>query len=233
MLRQAGDRFLHSPKWGMFFFKFAIFSVLAFLLWNLISRPYGHFLCERVVAIQRSRLPIMDVKYTDYRGLTMKMLIGPAVNAPAPLKSPQPVPLEIYPNTLHFNIIPFLALLLATPLQSKKRLILFLVLGFLFLSLTHVLHLFLDIEAYYFGHQTFVIDKARMAPDRLQEAQTFIYMIRLTAKLQGFMEQAGSMIVPAFIWMIYSQRWLFQALLKKNQSKRKLPPKPVSENKES
>lgn len=235
MLKKIGDGFLRSQGWGMFFLRFAIFSVLAFFIWSSFNDVYGRFICERIVALERTRLPIMDVQFKDtqHRGLIMQMIIGPAVDAPAPLKSPEPIKIEIFPNTLHFNIIPFLALLFATPLQSRKRLILFLIFGFIFLSLTHFIHLFLDVEAYYFGHQTFVIDKLKMSPERLQEAQTFIYMNRLMSKLQGFMEQAGSMIVPALIWMIYSQRWLFQSLLSSANSKRQSAQKKSSDPEKS
>jgi len=205
----------------MFFFKFAIFSVIAFFIWTLINDGYGRFICERTIALERGSLPIIDVNFTDYRGLTMEVLVAPAIDAPAPLKSPEPIRIRIYPNTLHFNIIPFLALLLATPLQSRKRLVLFLIFGFLILCISHFVHLFLNIEAYYFGKQTFVLDKELMSPERLREAQTFIYKNRLISKLQGFMEQAGSMIMPALIWMIYSQRWLFKKLLDRTNQRRR------------
>jgi len=222
--RNTIRKFFTAESWSMFFLRFAIFSLLAMMFWSIINIPYGKFVCEKTLAYERYRsLPILDVKYSDLHGLTMTILLAPSLKAPAPLIKPKNVELNIFPNTLHFNIIPFLALLLATPFRTGKRLVLFLFFGFIFLSISHFIHLHLDIIAYYFSQQTFATDTARMAPERLQEAQTYIYYMRFIAKLQGFMEQAGSMVIPAFIWMIYAQKWLFSSLLEstRQQQRRK------------
>ncbi|MCD4653349.1 hypothetical protein K8T06_05385 [bacterium] len=220
------DQFLRAESWGMFFLRFTVFCVLAILFWSVINISYGKFLCDQILRFKRSQsLPILDVKYTDNRGLTMNLLLAPSTDAPAPLLKSENVDLAIFPNTLHFNIIPFLALIFASPLRTKKRLALFLVFGFMFLSLTHFLHLHLDIKAYYYSRQTFVTDSARMLPERLLEAQKFIYYTRLLSKLQGFMEQAGSMVFPVFIWMLYSQKWLFETLLARSNQRKKIAQK--------
>lgn len=214
--------FFKSEGWGIFFVKFAIFSILGLLIWNMINIPYGRFICERTLAYERSRdLPILDTRFTDEKGLTLNLLLAAATHAPVPLRDPRNVDFRIFPNTLHFNIIPFIGLILATPVTTVKRLVLFLIGGFLCLSITHFFHLHLDIAAYYYKQQDFVLDKQRMAPERLREANAYMYRMNLIEKLQGFMEQAGSMLAPAFIWMIYSQKWLFRNLLRRAEQKRR------------
>lgn len=216
---ESVDRFFRSPRWSVFFVRFALFSVCAFFLWNLISIPYGHMLCQQIISFERSRgVPILDVKYSeDAHGLTMEVTFAPPSNSPAPLKEIKTVSIKVFPNTLHFNIIPFLALLFATPYQSRNRLLLFLFLGSGFLYMSHLIHLHLDLVAYRHLEYSFVMDKMRMSPERFQQAKEFLYLMRLVTRLQGFMEQAGSMIAPAFVWMVYSQKWLFESLLKKSR----------------
>jgi hypothetical protein len=199
-------RFWKGTGWGLFFFKFFVFSILAFLIWSVISIPYGRFLCETSVRYQRRSIPIMDVQYEDYRGITMEITMAPAVHVIVPLSKAVPVKTKIFPNTLHFNIIPFLALIFASPVRSGKHLIIFLVVSMILLSFSHFLHMNLNISSYYYGQQTWEINSSIPAHEQ------FLLRIRFISKLQAFMEQAGSMIIPFFLWMIYAQQWLFRKL---------------------
>ena len=210
------ERFFKSENWGLFLVKFIIFAVLAFMFWSVINIPYGKMLCEQVVSFERSRgMPILDVKYTDRHGLTMKVNFAPPDNSPAPLKEKKTAEVIIFPNTLHFNIIPLLGLLLAAPYRNRNRLIFFLIAGSLVLYASHLVHLHLNLVSYRHLKYQFIVDKMRMSPERYHQAIEYLYWMKLTTRLQSFMEQAGSMIVPLFIWMVYSQKWLFKSLLKR------------------
>ena len=201
-------RFWNSPGWMLFFFKFFIFSILAILLWSWISIPYGKFLCERALQFQRRSIPIMGTRFTgvDDERFTFQIQMKPAIDEVVPLADPKPVSISIFPNTLHFNLIPFLALILATPIRTKKRFLLFLVIGLVLMFLSHSVHLYLNIKSFYYSQQTWLLNRS------IPAHANFEMRIRLFQKLQGFMEQAGSMIVPFLLWMIYAQPWLFRKL---------------------
>ncbi len=199
-------QFWKGTGWLLFFFKFFLFSIIAYLIWSNIHPYYGKVLSESVIAIQRRYIPVRDVRYTDQHGITVEVLMRPALHAVVPLAEVKPVSARIHLNTLYFNTIPFLALLLATPFRSFKRLMIFLLVGFILLSASHILHMSLNIQSYYYSSQTWQINRNN------PQHQQFLYRIRLISRSQGFMEQAGSMIMPFFIWMFYSQNWLFKKL---------------------
>ena len=199
-------RFWKGTGWLLFFTKFFIFSVLATLFWFLISIPYGKFLCEKTVQFERRSIPIMDASYTDERGITLKLTMARAVNEVAPLPKSGNVSLSIYPNTLHYNLIPFLALIFATPVRSRKHFLAFIVGGLALMSLSHFLHMHLNIQSYYYAQQTWEINPT------IPTHQWFVWKKRLLQMMQGFMEQAGSMIAPLVLWMVYAQSWLFRKL---------------------
>ncbi len=120
------NRFWTGEQWGLFFLKFFIFSILAFFVWSSFSISYGRILSDVTIGYLRGSVPILDVRHTDHRGLTVTLLLGPADNEILPLEKPMRFELHLYPNTLHFNLIPFLAIILATPLKSRRRLVLIL-----------------------------------------------------------------------------------------------------------
>lgn len=202
------SRFWKGTSWNLFFFKFFIFSILAFLFWSLISIPYGKFLCETSVIIMNQSMPIMGTRYTGIEDgrFTFQMQMEPARHEVVPLAEPKPFAFSIYPNTLNFNLIPFLALIFATPIRSWKRFVIFLVAGFILMSLSHFLHMYLNIKNYYYAEQNWLVNRS------IPAHRHFEIQIRLIQKLQGFMEQVGSMIVPFILWMVYAQSWLFRKL---------------------
>ena len=155
----------------------------------------------------------MDVRYTGERGLTVTLLLGPADHEALPLEKPESFELHLYPNTLHFNIIPFLAIVFATPIKSPKRLVLFLIFGMMALIVSHFIHMHLNIKSFYYAKQSFVFKPGTMTQDQLAAAEYFYRKIRLLKLLQGFMEQAGSMIMPFLLWVIYAQQWLFRKIM--------------------
>ncbi|MGB4099867.1 MAG: hypothetical protein WBM02_10720 [bacterium] len=137
---------------------------------------------------------------------TFQLQMKPALNEVAPLADPEPLALSIYPNTLHFNLIPFIALIFATPIRTWKRFLLSLIIGFALMSLSHFLHMYLNIKGFYYTKPTWLIDPSITAH------VLFKIRIRMLQMLQGFMEQVGSMIVPFILWMVYAQSWLFRKL---------------------
>jgi hypothetical protein len=199
-------QFWKGTGWLLFFFKFFLMSVAAYILWSNVHPIYGRILSESVIALQKRYIPIRDTRYTDDHGITVDVLMSPAVHEVVPLSEAKPVVSRIHLNTLYFNTIPFLALILATPIQSKKRLLFFIIVGFFVLSLSHYLHMSLNIHSYYYSSQTWEMN--RLNPVH----QQFIFRVRLLGRLQSFMEQAGSMIMPFLLWMFYAQNWLFRKL---------------------
>ncbi|MBN1550605.1 hypothetical protein JW979_04010 [bacterium] len=132
-------------------------------------------------------------------------------------KKNEPVTANVSFNTAHYNIIPFLALLLASPFLSWKRLITFLVIGFLFLSLGHIIHIYLSLNYSYFKYQEdnnyFPAQTVEMTDLQQQQYSIWKYKFNALKISFGIMDQAGSMIIPAFIWFVYASRWILKALL--------------------
>ncbi len=192
--------------WWVFFVKFIFFSILAFFLWGFILEPYNAFLRKSTLYLVGRNLEVMDSRYTEDRG-SFSVLFEPYVGGPAPIKNPKPVSIDIFLNTVHFNIIPFLAFLFASPFISWKRLVVFFFAGSVFLCISHLIHIQLGLQSYYFANQTFIINPT------IPNVQVWYYKIKLLRFMHGFMEQAGSMIVPAFIWMLYASKWIFSAIL--------------------
>ncbi len=209
---------------GLFFFKFILFSILGWGLWIGIQIPYNLILNRTAKSISQG-LPLIETKFSPDRG-TFQAMFAPYSDGPVkPLKK-KPVAIKVLFNTLHFNIIPFFSLLLASPLTSRKRLIIFLIVGSLFLSLSHVVHLYLDIHTEYFRVQNdrgyFSIRNKQLPRQQYKEYLKWVWKIRLIQALQSFMEQVGSMVVPALIWLIYASPWILASLYRiqdqKNQA---------------
>ncbi|MBN1878495.1 hypothetical protein JW823_00110 [bacterium] len=216
--REKWHRFWTGEQWGLFFLKFFIFSIISYFIWSMFSISYGRFLSNLVIDNLRSRIPIMDVRFSDDRGLTVTVVMGPAVNEPLPLEEPKTFEVHIYPNTLHFNIIPFLAIFFASPIVNGRRTAIFLLLCLFALMISHYVHMYLNIWSFYYARQSFILDKSSMTQAQLQAAYIFYKKINLLRLSQGFMEQAGSMIMPFMLWIIYAQGWLFRKLMKPVQS---------------
>jgi len=180
-----------------------------------------HMIEKKLPVLDSRFYPEMEESNDEYRKGrgTLAVQFAPFVNGPIPLKNPKPVTVELHLNTVHFNVIPFLAFLLASPFVNWKRFLIFLFGGFIFLSATHIAHIYLDLLSYYFKLQTFEFNPSQMAPAQLKSAYIWHYQRTVINSFQTFMEQAGSMIMPAFIWLIYAARWIFKSLLKKQEGK--------------
>ena len=209
---------------GIFFCKFILFTILTFSLWNIIKTPYNYFLKDVSLHLIRKKLPYIGSRfYEDMKGIKdddprksrglLEIQFAPFVHGPIPLKKPKPVSVKLYLNTLHYNIIPFISFLLASPFITWKRLVFFLLIGSAILGVSHIWHIQLDLLSYYFQMQTFEYKPASLHPQQLQNAQIWLYKLKVLQGVQGFMEQAGSMIIPAFIWMIYAAKWILHSLL--------------------
>lgn len=211
-IRNTWCQFWSGEQWRLFFLKFFVFSIAAFFVWSSFSIAYGRILSQWTIDNLRSSVPIMNVKFSDHRGLTVTLTMGPADKEVIPLEKPQITELDLFPNILHLNFVPFLALLFATPVTSIRRLVLFLLLGSLLLISSHYLHMYLNIRAFFYSQQTFAFNPASMTPEQLAAANNFVTKIRFLKLSQGFMEQAGSMIMPFLLWVLYAQRWLFRKI---------------------
>lgn len=216
------NRFLNPPGrgFGLFLLKFFLFSIVAWILWLGIRLPYNILLKSSAQWMCDTYFETIDYRYTTERG-TFEVMIKPDRTAPFQLIKANPVSIKIFFNTLHFNLIPFIALILASPLVSWRRFCLFFVFGFIFLFLTHQVHLLLDLKGYYYNIQKeqgyFQTGEIQVTQNQLAEMKNWQYRTNLWSTMQGFMEQAGSMIFPAFIWMIYASSWIFGAFLQVNK----------------
>ena len=172
----------------LFFAKFFLFTVIAFLFWSAICAPYNSVL-RRVSTYQlRKELPVLDVRAKEDRG-KFEILLAPYTKGPVKPVKQDSLAVSLYLNTIHFNIIPFISLLLATPLFNWRRLVVFLVIGAIFLSLTHYYHIQLDVKAYYFKIQEkkgyFPVGQIRMTPEQHSAYVKWVWKIRLVNMLQG------------------------------------------------
>ncbi len=223
MIREKILHFFNPPGRGLgiFFLKFFLFSIVALFIWLAVKDTYNVFLKDLSIGLIEDKIPILETRYypeiegeTDKKNRgTLGIVFAPYMNGPILLKQPKPVSVELHLNTIHFNIIPFLALILASPFLSWKRLLIFILLGFVFLSCTHIFHIHLDLMSFYFKSQTFEYNPSTMAPYQLKAAQVWLYQNKFRNSIQGFMEQAGSMMFPALIWLIYASRWLLGSIL--------------------
>lgn len=211
-IRNTWCRFWSGEQWRLFFVKFFVFSVASFFIWSSFSIPYGRVLSQWSIDNLRSVIPIMNTQFSDKHGLTVTLTMGPADKEAIPLEKPEITKFDLLPNTLHFNFVPFLALLFATPVSSVRRLGWFMLIGSLLLISSHYLHMYLNIRAFFYSQQTFAFNPASMTPEQLAAANYFYTKIRFLKLSQGFMEQAGSMIMPFLLWVIYAQRWLFRKI---------------------
>jgi hypothetical protein len=109
-------------------------------------------------------------------------------------KSPETaVTLNIF--TLNFNVIPFLSLFLIMPSTPWRRRILYIAIGFTLLSMTHYVHAKLDI--YVQMHK-----EVQIEPGSLSSYGNYLWQ-RFILYLRSFMEQAGSMLMPFFLWLLF------------------------------
>ena len=204
-----------GKHFGLFFVKFIMFSIIAWGIWMGLKTPYNHLLKSVCDSICESKFPLIESRYTEDRG-TYEAMFTPYMTGPLKPIKMKPFAIKIFFNTVHFNFIPFLALLLASPMVSKKRLIYFILFGFIFLVCTHIFHVYMDINHYYFKVQLergyFPTHQVKMDAETYKQYWIWKKKILFNQEIQGFMEQAGSMIVPAFVWLIYASSWILKAL---------------------
>ncbi len=211
------NKFWNPPGKGylLFFTKFILFSVIGFLAWNQINDYYNVFLKNASLELLKNKIPLVDHRFTPERG-QFELLLAPDYGAPKKTKKNENVAIKIYLNTVHFNLIPFFALIMATPFMSWKRLISFFLIGAIVLSFFHLLHINLDVKAYYHREQirkgVLKTSTARMTQEQYQNIMKWLWMKKVVQLAQGFMEQAGSMLLPAFLWFIYASHWILQSL---------------------
>jgi hypothetical protein len=210
----------------LFFSKFLLFSILGFFLWSAVRSPYNLLLEKLALDVCQNNYPFIDHRFTQERG-TYEVMFRPYKLGPIqPLKD-DPIPVKIFFNTLHFNIIPFLAFLFASPFVNWKRFFFYLVVGLFVLIGSHYLHMRLDINAAYFRYQVrqgyFATENLQLTPEQFRSLFFWLWKLRALDTIQAFMEQAGSMIMPAFLWMIYANQWIFSSLL--TRSRRELSAK--------
>ena len=205
-----------------FFLKFLLFSLIAFFIWNFSNDSYNLLLKDVSLNLLDESTPLVDHRFTQKRG-QLEILLAPNFNAPIKPSKVQNVAIKIFLNTVHFNLIPFFALILASPFVSWKRLISFFLIGLIILSCFHFIHINLNVRSYY--HQEIIrkgviqVSNARMSPERHHEVMKWLWINRVIYLTQGFMEQAGSMIIPAFIWFVYSSRWILGTILLREKLK--------------
>jgi hypothetical protein len=209
-----------------FFLKFILFTLIALGLWlgigigniNIpgLSLPYNYVLKSWAVFVSTHSLPMIDYKFSTERGI-FEVMYKPMQNPPVPLVRTEPVAFKLTLNTLHFNVIPFLALILSSPITDFRKFGRFLLIGAAVLFVSHCIHIYLDLIAYY---QKFQLDNnyLSMQISSSKEYAAFqSWKLKFNAILlvQSFMEQAGSMILPALLWMIFARNWIFGVLLQK------------------
>jgi hypothetical protein len=177
--------------------------------------PYNHLLKSVTLVMVSKPVPVVDIQFDADEG-TLSLLCEPYAEGPVPLKKTDPVAFQINLNITHYNFIPFLALLLASPLVSWKRLMTFIIIGGIILGMTQVFHLYNGVRYYYFQTQEkggyFKAQKFSVNSPRFQEYKKLKVKIAVFRAMYGLMEQAGSMIMPALIWMIYASQWILMAL---------------------
>ncbi len=105
--------------------------------------------------------------------------------------------------TLHFNVIPFVALFLATPGISWKRRLISLPIAFVFLSLSHLLHAYLNYYA--ITHQ-----KVDVMMNKPFQAWLKVSSMNLVLYLRAFMEQAGSRLISFLLWIVFYNKKIFE-----------------------
>lgn len=135
------------------------------------------------------------------------------------LLNPRETKVTLNVLTLHFNTIPFLALFLITPGVRLKRRLLYLLCGFILLSTSHVIHAKLDF--------TIVLNPTvTVTANDFSSLMMFLWR-KLIRYLQAFMEQAGSMLMPFFLWLLFFNRFVF-TLAKKAPLTRSPSPELIS-----
>lgn len=230
---------------GLFFTKFLLFTVLLFFAWEYIRIPYNSILRDAAhwwINNDATVAPFaLDDRFSEENG-TYEINFRPYSLGPIALSREEPFSVKLILSMVHMNLIPFFAFFLASPFRSFRRFCVYFSISFMCLILSHFLHIFLDINAYYFKIQIDgnYFSQVQVTILELQEVikpwQTRIRMLILS---QAFMEQAGSMLLPAFFWMIYASPWILAGVSKKSlvNSGPALPatssPKPVMDDQES
>lgn len=163
----------------------------------------------------REKINLLDIQFDPDRGI-LALMCGPFTDSPIPLQKFEPVTFKVNLNVAHYNFIPFIALLLASPWVSRRRLIVFLIAGTVILNLTHIFHVYNGIRYYYFQTQDtggyFKIQKLALDSPQFTSYRSLKVKISVFRAFFGLMEQAGSMIVPAFLWFVYASGWILKAL---------------------
>ena len=208
--------FLNPPGrgLGLFFFKFLLFAGLAYFIWVEIQVPYNNFLQDVAQYWLSNDATVSSFirahRFTPERGL-YEMSFAPYTADPVQPSRTEHLSIKMMLNVLHMNIIPFLAFFFATPFFRLRRFLVYFLISAIILVASHIAHVVLDINAYYFQYQMDNNYFTRVTVT-LQELQDVIKpwktRIRILILSQAFMEQAGSMLIPAFLWMIYAAPWL-------------------------
>jgi hypothetical protein len=103
--------------------------------------------------------------------------------------------------TLHFNAVPFFTLFLITPGVAWKKRLVFLLIAFCLLSVSHIIHAQLDF--YVTLNQEVTIEQGNI------KSLLGYFGKRFMLYLQAFMEQAGSMLMPFFLWLLFFNKQVF------------------------
>ncbi|MBN2057117.1 hypothetical protein JW905_19480 [bacterium] len=179
---------------GWFLIKFLVAATVVAPLWYFGASGCYNIVLKWIVELSLPADFILELK--DGKLALLHILPNMYLLKPPEFKAA----LELL--TLHFNVVPFLSLFLVTPGVRWRRRLVFILTGFLALSATHVLHIELD---YYLKlHQEIHIDTA--------DKTAFLMFLkgRLMLYLQAFMEQAGSMLMPFFLWLLFFNKSIFR-----------------------
>jgi len=120
------------------------------------------------------------------------LVVFPESNQPG---SPVKPLTGLYLSTLTFNAVPLIALFLATSGVAARTRMKRLLFAFPILSASHFFHMYLNIFSA--QHAQVNVKIASVT------AVMAFYFTRFIFHLQGFMEQAGSMLFPFLLWLIF------------------------------